>query len=356
MLLVLLVMSAGSTWWLIDVGRSVTSIQSYVGHTLNDRSAMLQARQSLLSYSSLYPFLYGPTGTGPGHLPCPDTDTHDQIGSGGTHPFSGDGPNPPCGSSNYIQAALPRHVSLPGIRYSFHSEPFQRFDYAVHSHVVNNPVNRIVNLSFLSSTQGVHAVAATVEYEMGASQDPGGRKLTARISNAALLEVVKPAVAAWVIDSVERSALGLCRASYPENQILRHMGESVEVNRIKPDDSNRSSSVSQDCLAMSELLQSCVNTVDGSISENSILLLVVDQVPLGETCAEIDFLNSTIESVAISRHWFVRNLWHEWVHIEPKPECNSGLVKCALVYSVEPSSQRRQTGSNKLKFHWQPVS
>ncbi|MFK7855578.1 MAG: hypothetical protein AB8B79_15750 [Granulosicoccus sp.] len=368
LLLMLLALAAGSTWWLIDVSRTLVTLKSHAGFTPNDQRAMIQARQSLLSYASLYPFLYGPTGSGPGHLPCPDTDTdtdtdtHSQNGSGATHPFSGDSPNPPCGSTTYIQAALPRHISLPGKRYSFHSEPFQRFLYSVYSHVVNNPVNRIVNPSFLSSNEDMHAVAATIEYQTGVSQDPDGPELTARISNAALLEVVKPAVAAWVLDIVERSALGLCRATYPENHFHRNGGgrESVALRDLKSNDPNHFSAWSQECQALIELAQTCANSVDKSIDrstiERSILLLVVDQVPLGDTCADIDLQHSTIESVAISRHWFFRNLWYEWMHVEHKPECYSGLIKCSLVYSIEPASDRREAGSNQLNFYWRLVS
>jgi len=354
----LLALSAGSTWWLMDIGRAVVTIKSHVSYAQKDQNAMIQARQSLLSYASLYPFLYGPTGSGPGHLPCPDTDTHNQIGSGEVQPFSGDSPNPPCGSTNYIHAALPRHISLPGKRYSFHSEPFQRFLYSVYSHVVNNPVNRIVNPSFLSSNEGMHAVAATVESEMDESQNPNRRKVTARISNAALLEVVKPAVAAWVLDIVERSAFGLCKANYPEKQIHRNIGdgESVANRDLKFNSRNLFSASSQECQALIDMRHTCPNSVDGSISDASVLLLVLDQIPLGDTCADIDFQHSTIESVAISRHWFFRNLWHEWVHFEPKPECYSAVVKCSLAYSVEPSRQRREVGSNKLTFYWQPAS
>jgi len=314
-MLMLLIMVSGSTWWLNSAAQSVRLPSSQQHYLKADHWALIHARQSLLSYASLYPYLYGPAGAGPGHLPCPDTDSQNTRAL--RHPFVGDSPNPPCGSSTHASGRLPRHVSLPRYRYAFHNEPFQRFSYSVYSHVVNNPINRRINPSLLSTAHGRNALAATIQSGGEAPASGSGRKFATRITNAALLKALKPAVAAWILDVVQRSVHGACRTQ-AQHKSVQPMTESKESD----------------------------------FSE--ILLLLVDQLPEGDSCISTDPGVSTIEQIAINRHWFVRNQWHEWVQIETSEDCASELIHCSLVYQTDNAARDPLLQSQKLVLRWQP--
>ena len=341
LLLMLLVMVSGSAWWLSVATGSIHAVSSHRQYLQADQWAMIQARQSLLSYTSLYPYMYGPSGAGPGHLPCPDTDSQSSVSS--QRPFAGDSPNPPCGSSHSSSGHLPRHVSLPGNRYAFHSEPYQHFNYTVYAHVVNNPVNRAVNPSLVVTEQSKHAVAAIIELANHATTAAQEVRSTVRITNAALLEVVKPAVAAWIEDAVEQSGVGLCRTL-----TISGFNSAQYV----------SSEQTQRCRRLGELQAICVDDSDeiGHAKADAILLLLVDQLPQVDTCVSADSRESTIERVAAGRHWFIRNQWPEWVQIESTPECIAGLIECSLIYQVDDSTQRPKPQSQKLLFQWQPLT
>ncbi len=80
----------------------------------------------------------------------------------------------------------------------------------------------------------------------------------------------------------------------------------------------------------------------------------IDQLPEVDTCVRADSRGSTIERVAASRHWFIRNQWPEWVQIGSTPDCIAGLIECSLVYQIDDSTQRPKPQSQKLLFEWQP--
>ena len=79
-------------------------------NAVNLNAELGQSRQALLSYSALYPYLYGPKGAGMGHLPCPDTDSLllESMDWSINH-----GPNPPCGNNPMAVGHLPSHISFP---------------------------------------------------------------------------------------------------------------------------------------------------------------------------------------------------------------------------------------------------
>lgn len=328
----LLVMVSGSAWWLsaANQGGRPTSIHSQ--HLQTDQHAMIQARQSLLSYASLYPFLYGPSGAGPGHLPCPDTDDLTPIAT--SQPFAGDSPNPPCGSSSRANGHLPRHVSLPGYRYAFHRESYQRFDYSVYSHVVNNPVNRVVNPSLFTTP---NSVAATIELNRPTSVLESDRRAIVRITNANLLQVLRSSIAAWILAIAERTQSSACSA-VPQ------------------------ATLAQRCLRLGELQARCVESVQlgNKTNPDAILLLLIDQLPQDDTCISTDPGSSTIEQIAVARHWFFRNHWHEWVQIEFSENCTASLMGCSLVYKAEHRVHRYMHGpkqqSQKLVLRWQLIT
>ena len=60
------------------------------------------AKQALLAAAVSYADNYGPRGSGPGHLPCPDLDPPDDGNPGN------DGPDPPCGRAENQIGRVPR--------------------------------------------------------------------------------------------------------------------------------------------------------------------------------------------------------------------------------------------------------
>lgn len=72
--------------------------------------ALSQAKAALIAYAVLYADNYPPTGAGPGHLMCPDTDAPAFDANGVPSPPYGT-PNAPCGP-NAI-GRLPQKVTLP---------------------------------------------------------------------------------------------------------------------------------------------------------------------------------------------------------------------------------------------------
>ena len=339
-------MVSGGAWWLSAASQVIRPTSAHARYLQADQRTMIHARQSLLSYASLYPYLYGPSGAGPGHLPCPDTDSQTPVAQ--KQLFAGDSPNPPCGSSLRAIGRLPRHVTLPGHRYAFHNEPYQRFDYSVYSHVVNNPVNRVVNPSLLTTMRSMNTVAATIEFDRSTSAIDPDRRPSVRITNANLLEAVRPAIAAWILDVVERSETSACR-TLPELNLAQDVMDAPEIN----------STLIEKCRRLHELQTNCVKNVEVGTKAHvdAILLLLVDQLPQGDTCISADPGSSTIEQLAITRHWFYRNQWQEWVQIEFSADCTISLFACSLVYQAEQSRQRNKLTPilhpQKIVFRWQ---
>lgn len=355
-MLMLLVLISGSAWWLNAATGTMLQTSSHGYNLQADQWAMINARQSLLSYASLYAYFYGPSGAGPGHLPCPDTDSRVPVAI--RRPFAGDGPNPPCGSSSNSNGHLPRHVSLPGNRYAFHSEPHQRFEYSVYADVVNNPINRIVNPSLLATVQSRNAIAATIESDVISTTVDVDRRPEVRITHAALLQAVKPAVAAWFLDVVERSQLGSCQ-SLGENESSRKSVRTQETHDVSDAGQSYSSMLTQRCRRLSELRAMCHSTLDENGhahgKANAVLLLLIDQLPEVDQCVTEHPGDSTMERVAINRHWFVRNRWHEWLQIDTSEDCLSGVIECSLVYVPENSIHATQSQPHKLVLQWQSV-
>ena len=117
-------------------------------NAVNLNAELGQSRQALLSYSALYPYLYGPKGAGMGHLPCPDTDSLllESMDWSINH-----GPNPPCGNGPVAVGHLPSHISFSEERYMIHAGTGRRVEYTVSSTVINNPTNRPVNPDLISN-------------------------------------------------------------------------------------------------------------------------------------------------------------------------------------------------------------
>ena len=324
-LLVMLVMilGVGSSW----LGISMHSRQALLSpDSLSERDAqrLMDARQSLLSYATLYPWLYGPSGAGPAHLPCPDTDGY---GEQGAQPESGmtqrrDGSNPPCASLLSSEGYLPRHTVLPASRYLFHSEPWQRFHYQVAGNVVNNPVNRVVNLELLSSTDDL--ALARISLRSSIDSSTVGQVI---IRGQALRDSTAASVAAWVKARVATSSRSRC-VSLPNDGVASDAGV-VHGAGVIPDAGVVPGSVDADG---SVEICSEQQSPSADCDADRLFSYLLDQ-PVqysSDTCLVDNLQLNTLEGVSATRHWFVRNLWHDWVDIGYGQGCGFSALPGAL--------------------------
>jgi len=116
--------------------------------------ALSQAKAALIAYAVMYADNYPPTGAGPGHLMCPDTDAPAFDGNGVPLPPYG-APNAPCGP-NAI-GRLPHSITLPsGNIFPLADQGSgvdQQFWYAVANSFIATP-NAGVNNTLNSTTPG----------------------------------------------------------------------------------------------------------------------------------------------------------------------------------------------------------
>ena len=290
-----LLLGAGGGWITMAV-----SIRQEAGSSLqlsaHARPDLAYARQALVSYSVLYPFMYGPAGAGPGHFPCPDTDGFSHYGAAPTTGMDQrrDGPNPPCSAWSVSTGKLPRHVVLPGYRYLFHAQPRQLYDYSVAGDVVNNPLNRIVSLSDMLARASVPAAQILIPASDGES--PAARIV---ITGNSTVDATAASVAAWVIQRSAQSG-----------------GMPLQT----------------------------ADTCD----ENGIERLLLDQpISLDGQCIEHSLAMNTIEGVPAMRHWFVRNQWHTVVRTQSSETCEepvSVASVCTLVFPLAMRESMRASG------------
>lgn len=345
LLLLLLFLLSGSLLWSREVvsvqGGSMLSLQ----HARAESQRLQSSRQALLTYSALYPFLYGPRGAGPGHFPCPDTDALGFARS--HHPSPGDGPNPPCSRGEILSGLLPRHISLPSHRYAFDTSASGIHTYSVSGSVINNPLDRLVNpeLANQMGSQDPYVVRVVSEHV--------GGKLMAPISATALLQAVQPALLAWTSDRLRALSRSACLQSAYWYSI--HQTE----NNPTMDTENRCDPVLERILECSfsnlTVLHPDQNgaeypaigqTQDGR-SRDSLLqqtlwaVLLLDDLPDEFDCSENVLSIQTVEAVPLPAHWFFRNRWHQWLTIRPvlTDECPAGkLPGCEFSLGIASTS------------------
>ncbi len=147
-----------------------------------DAHRLARARDALLAYTASYPELYGPTGAGPGRLPCPDTDESYRLA----------GPNPPCGRGAAATGKLPEHVTVPGMRVGLDArygrEPIR---YRLDARAANNPPRRDLVAAWRSNALAGSTPMATL------SLGDAGPSLHVRAD--ALMGAVERRVASWVV-------------------------------------------------------------------------------------------------------------------------------------------------------------
>lgn len=264
-MLVLLVMMTGSA----AVLAPLLPTHSGVSHSsLPTVDAEMQfVRQSLLAYATVYPFLYGPRGAGPGHFPCPDVS-------------GADGPDPPCGRQTVAKGRLPRHVSLPGRRHAFQSDVSQRYSYIVDSDLINNPVNRVVNDEVLENRVEAQPILARVGTEVHPLQS--GSRISLPLTARSMIPGIRNVVAAWTVQ---------------------------RVNRL----------VGQDCIVQPVR----THAEEVVVQERQLIELIADRTEQGslacinEQSADSSEEDYLIEGVPASSHWFIRNRWHERISVVP---------------------------------------
>ena len=320
---------------ILGVGSSWLGVSLQVRHTLSgsvrlserDAQHLMDARQSLLSYATLYPWLYGPSGAGPAHLPCPDTDGYRKQDA---LPESGmtqrrDGSNPPCASVSSSAGQLPRHTVLPGSRYLFHVEPWQRFDYRVAGNVVNNPINRIVNLQLLSSTE--QSALAHISLRSSVDASVVGEVV---IKGKALRDSTAASVAAWVKARVAKSSGSQCSSPADAGVVP----DSVEADA--------SAAICGDQLPTS---------TDCDVDRLLLYLLDKPVQSSGNGCLADNLQLNTMEGLVATRHWFVRNQWHNWVDISYGQGCDPSTHTSAL-----PPALPHDLAASGCELHYLPRS
>jgi hypothetical protein len=337
LLLMLTILLAGSAAVLSPLSDSNTA-SAFPAASVH-QPALSDARQALLSYTSLYPFLYGPRGAGPGHLPCPDTDTSTQTGVQATAQVpaqtsiqtstqvpvpvvsAADGPNPPCGSGSLASGRLARHVSLPGYRYLFHAERDQSIDYYVSTAFINNPVNRLVNDSIPHETDSGWPAPAWLELHTFAAGLAAPRSSVTPVTRKALMLAARPGVAAWLMSRANRRATDHCSPS------------PVALMSTTP-------------TGLSQLLQLVSDRLTPSTSR------LTDCPSLGPESFTLE--NTVLERVPARSHWFFRNAWQERIVIRISDTCaTTEPDTCELVYQRPVQAARSGSEDARLLFNWQ---
>lgn len=260
LLLMLLVLFSGGVALMLPMLPERLAIAP-TGQSLSTAYGLQSARQSLLVYATLYPYLYGPRGAGPGHLPCPDV-----RGS--------DGPDPPCGNMAPASGRLARHVSVSGQRYAFDADSWHRHGYSVDSGLINNPLNRVVNDAVLDELAEVSPYVAWVEDDSIVSQ-VSAQGFRAPVSARAMIPGLKLLAATWMLERINREDIVVC----PE---------------FVADQANDVEHALQDWVAL---------IADATVTTSSSCAKAED--------AESVLSELQIDGVPAASHWFIRNRWHE---------------------------------------------
>ena len=243
---------------------------------LADLARLVAARDALLAYATIYPELYGPTGAGPGHLPCPDTDDAFRLA----------GPNPPCGRGDVATGRLPLHVTVAatrvGIDVDVGDEPVR---YRLATRAANNPARRpmVSDAGDASADRDATAVLASV--------GPDGAEVSLALRESDLRVAAERRVAAWV---ASRAALPGPVGGEPRNV-------ATEASTGSGPSTDRATGDGIDVLAL-------VTRPTPSSSGEDVLL--VDGVPQ-------------------ARHWFAADGWARAFRATVAPACRDAARACA---------------------------
>ena len=295
------------------------------------------AREMLLAYAIVYADVYGPTGAGPGHLPCPDLDPPDDGNP------ANDGPDPPCGAGSaqlrslgriprltYVNTisgggggGAPRHVAFNAQR----EWRDQRLWYRVSEAFVNNPVQTVVNPQTRSELRvnGEEVVAVVVapgprdtarvsgdyggltgigagylEWQQATQTnfetafDVGSNDVLLGLSRDRLIHLVTRRVQGWVQRQLIDAADYYCG-------LATHVAEARPQHACYPPhlDFTRA-----DCV--------------------------------GSACPLLYLHAGAVQRRHARDHWFVRNRWYDYIDYRIDPECESATAyPCRVVVALQ---------------------
>ena len=268
-----------------------------------DATQLNDERQRLIHYSVDYVNLYGHGSAGPGHLPCPDTDT------GGTRP----GPNPPCARGSIAKGKLPSGVNRSVGRIVFSSTFSNRSSYSVLRALVNNPA-----LDINSAIWPTNHEFEPFKFGYALLRLPSG--LSRTINKKHLKSPTHLWVRAWIVAQLIEEKFGHCEKS-PE--LRANYSHALDA-------SYRIAAV---CQSRGEAPPPLIDEslCEVSHSECSLSSMSLLGWLLGNASDEW-------HGVPIARHWFVDNGWLEMTSFHWDPQCNSSNTVCLLIVSNDPDS------------------
>ena len=292
--LALLVLLLAGTTAAVLAGASRGTDASRPERALAETRRLVAARDALLAYAATYPHRYGPTGAGPGHLPCPDTDATFRLA----------GPNPPCGGGAAATGRLPAHVTVGpsriGLDPAADGPPIR---YRLDARFANNPARRPLAFAGADSVaSGASRVAAELSLETSR-----GTHLVLTVREDALAGAAELGVAAWFaavaepVDGVEREAVAGSGATSAEGKAM-------------------------------------------SGGEADALALVTRRAPAPDGGEGVP----TVEGIPRARHWFALDGWTRALRVTVESGCRSAEVRCAWRIDGAPRRAARAAGSRPL--------
>ena len=274
-----------------------------------------RAKQALIAYAVTYTDNYGPTGAGPGHLPCPDRDPPDDGNS------NNDGPDPPCSNSSSQVGRLPRltlaenrTVNDDGLSDDNRFKLLEFFPqqsfldrqpwYWLDDGFINNPLNRQVNTSTVTARQNSHgrdvvAVLLAPGAEFGNTQQRPGLNMDDYVE---------------ILATTLRDGRAFSRDyDYMSNdlQVFIYRDEIMRpvVQRVAEFITRQATSRLSDLVQAFAAGTACEMPMEGQPD----LRLA--------TCFDWLLDDNVLESFPSHRHWYFRNGWHELTGVAVGRDC-----------------------------------
>lgn len=298
-------------------------------HYIIERQQRLKfAKENLKALAVNYMDIYGPTGAGPGHLPCPNQKVPNDS-------RSSLGPDTPCRGEYFVIGRLPMLVGIEQHRrvLNYQSDQYDAQNalwYIVSSRFVNSPFRKVngetlADLSF----NGLHEVLAVV-LDSGPALE---RQRDSRPSSNAdsYLEI-----------DINDNEINLANDSNDRFLILTK-------NELMPLTSTRvSDRVSKWLIEYrhrrcpsDQALEPCfpfAAPFSGGACTDGLLegWLSVEQGP----CSNSLFEGVDLEGVPVRVHWFIRNRWFKHVRYKVEASCLESPDRCEIIISTVVLEER----------------
>ncbi len=203
--MLLMLVFCAAAWMHVPDALLLSREDSRADRALHNIKRSARVVDALAAHSVMYHDHYGPSGAGPGHVPCPDTDAHIDLPPE-RRALSRAGPNPPCASRPEVHGVTPAHISVATLRAGVDVEAGVGYplSYAVLSDVVNNPTGRIVNTELLSQATTLARIGVARQSAHVASQRP---LLPLPLRSHVVHAPVKRRVTSWLINQLASSTL-----------------------------------------------------------------------------------------------------------------------------------------------------